>query len=95
MPRYAKMANKSFKFEAALIELEDITKWFEAGDVDLDASVAKFERGMQLATDLKTHLAQVQNRIETVRVSFATGATGAAAIISDDPIHRATDDLLD
>lgn len=93
MRRYVQVVTKPFKFEAALIELEDITKWFESGDVDLDASVAKFERGMQLATDLKTHLSQVQNRIETVRVSFATDMAGQPT--SEDMTLPATTDLLD
>jgi len=44
-------------------------------DVDLDAGLAKFERGMELATELKAHLSSVENRVEKIRQKFS----GAAA----------------
>lgn len=68
------MTNQPFEFEKALKELEAITAWFESADVDLDAGLAKFERGMQLATDLKTHLATVENRVEKIRQRFSAKA---------------------
>jgi exodeoxyribonuclease VII small subunit len=40
---------KTFKFEAALKELEAITNWFESADINLDAGLEKFERGMELS----------------------------------------------
>ena len=90
------MAAKTFKFETALLELEEITQWFESADVDLDASVAKFERGMKLAAELKDHLAQVQNRIETVRASFDPSAPQAPPFAEAGPDRKPIpDDLLD
>lgn len=65
------MTDKPFEFEKALKELEEITSWFESSDVDLDAGLAKFERGMELATELKTHLAGVENRVEKIRQRFS------------------------
>ncbi|GAC1369772.1 MAG: hypothetical protein NVSMB39_1950 [Candidatus Saccharimonadales bacterium] len=71
------MTNKPFEFEKALKELEEITAWFESSDVDLDAGLAKFERGMELATELKTHLAGVENRVEKIRARFSAKAAPA------------------
>ena len=65
------MTTKPFEFEKSLKELEEITAWFESSEVDLDAGLAKFERGMELATDLKTHLATVENRVEKIRQRFS------------------------
>lgn len=69
------MADKAFEFEKALKELEELTAWFESTDVDLDAGLAKFERGMELAAELKSHLASVENRVEKIRQKFSAKAT--------------------
>lgn len=57
-------------FGAKLQELEAITEWFESDEVDLNAALAKFERGMQLADELKRELAQIENRVETIKAKF-------------------------
>jgi exodeoxyribonuclease VII small subunit len=66
---------KPFEFDKALKELEDITQWFEQSDTDLDAGLIKFERGMELATQLKAHLAGVENRIEKIKQKFSAAPT--------------------
>lgn len=71
------MSTKPFEFEAALKELEEITTWFESSDVDLDQGLAKFERGMELSTQLKEHLQSVENRVEKIKARFAAGPAGA------------------
>lgn len=65
------MTAKSFEFEKALTELEEITQWFESPKVDLDQGLVKFERGMELAENLKTHLVSVENRVEKIRQRFS------------------------
>jgi exodeoxyribonuclease VII small subunit len=65
------MTPKPFEFEKALKELENITSWFESSDVDLDQGIAKFEHGMELASELKTHLATIENRVEKIRARFS------------------------
>jgi exodeoxyribonuclease VII small subunit len=80
--------DKPFEFDKALKELEEITRWFEQADTDLDAGLAKFERGMELANELKTHLAEVENRIEKIKRRFsgsgaATPGESAAAPLVD------------
>jgi exodeoxyribonuclease VII small subunit len=66
------VSNKPFEFEPALKELEDITQWFESGDADLDQGLVKFERGMELAAELKKHLETVENRVEKIKARFDT-----------------------
>jgi exodeoxyribonuclease VII small subunit len=78
------MTTKPFEFEKALKELEAITAWFENTDVDLDLGLEKFERGMELAGELKVHLASVENRVEKIRQRFSAGS-GSTDIESDVP----------
>jgi exodeoxyribonuclease VII small subunit len=75
--------SKTFAFEPALIELEEITAWFESSEADLDQGLARFERGMELAAQLKEHLAQVENKIEKIKQKFEpAGEAGAAGEVS-------------
>ena len=75
------MPDKPFNFETALKELEDITRWFESSDADLDQGLVKFERGMELAAQLKSHLSGVENRVEKIKQRFsAASAPGADAV---------------
>jgi exodeoxyribonuclease VII small subunit len=67
------MTTGRFEFEKALKELEQITTWFESTDVDLDQGIAKFERGMELASALKAHLATIENRVEKIKERFGDG----------------------
>src|ERR1700757_494565 len=57
-------------FAKKLSELETITAWFESDNVDLDEALAKFERGMVLADELKRELQQVENRVEKIKQRF-------------------------
>jgi exodeoxyribonuclease VII small subunit len=90
---------KPFEFEKALKELEEITVWFESSDVDLDAGLVKFERGMELAQQLKSHLAGVENRVEKIKQRFSGTTPGAPAPADVDalaapaPDTAADDDL--
>ncbi|MBW3538255.1 exodeoxyribonuclease VII small subunit [Candidatus Parcubacteria bacterium] len=65
-----KNPNSQINFAAGLKELEDITAWFESEEVDLDQALSKFERGMQLAAQLRTHLETVENRVEKIKQKF-------------------------
>ena len=56
--------------DAQMAELEAITAWFESPDIDLDEALAKFERGMELASGLKKQLGEVENKIEKIKKSF-------------------------
>ena len=80
------MTAKPFEFEKSLKELEEITAWFESADVDLDAGLDKFERGMELATQLKDHLATVENRVEKIlhfRLHFATDGIRLSFVLTE------------
>lgn len=62
------MSDKNFTEKLA--ELEQITEWFESDKVDLNEALAKFERGMALAEDLKKELQVVENKVEKIKQKF-------------------------
>ncbi len=65
------MSDKSeVDFKKLMNELDTIVEWFESEDVDLDQSLAKFERGMELAQQLKSHLTQVENKVKKIQSKF-------------------------
>lgn len=49
-------------------ELEEIARWFEQGEPDLEKGLEKFERAMELAKDLKGRLAEAENKIKEIRL---------------------------
>jgi len=72
-------------FSTKLQELEAITAWFESEEVDLNAALDKFERGMRLADELRRELGEVENRVEKIKARFdaPAAATGPAEIDAD------------
>lgn len=52
-------------YEAARDELVDVVKSLEQGGLDLDASLALWERGEALARRCEEHLAGARRRVET------------------------------
>lgn len=52
-------------YEAARDELVDVVKVLEQGGLDLDASLALWERGEALAKRCEEHLAGARRRVES------------------------------
>ncbi len=65
------MAKKQPTFAEAFAELEELTQWFETQEVDLDEGLKKFERGLELAQVCKKKLAEVENKVTTLKKKFA------------------------
>jgi exodeoxyribonuclease VII small subunit len=59
-----------FNFGQAYSELEEIIRWFERGDVDLEAALDKFERGLELAGKCRERLKEVENRVSRIKAKF-------------------------
>lgn len=53
-------------FEAAIAELEGIVKKLEEGDLALEASLALYERGVQLSRFCHARLEEAERRIEVL-----------------------------
>jgi exodeoxyribonuclease VII small subunit len=61
------MSDTSIKdFEAAIAELESIVKKLEDGDLPLEASLALYERGVQLSRFCHARLEDAERRVEVL-----------------------------
>lgn len=56
----------NLSFEAALKELEDLTRKLEAGDVPLEESIKFFERGAGLKSHCDAMLKNAQMRVDQI-----------------------------
>lgn len=56
-------------FEKALAELEEIVRKLESGAVELEDSIALYERGAALKAHCETKLKSAQERIEKIVVA--------------------------
>ena len=61
-------------FEDALAELETIVKQLEQGDVELEQSIAIYERGAELKKHCETRLNSAELKVEQI----VQGADGSA-----------------
>ncbi len=57
------MEEKEMNFEEAMQELETITRELEKGDLSLDESVKKFEKGMKVSKKCNEILENAEKRI--------------------------------
>ena len=57
------MEEKEMNFEEAMQQLEKITRELEKGDLSLDESVKKFEKGMEVSKKCNEILENAEKRI--------------------------------
>jgi exodeoxyribonuclease VII small subunit len=82
---YSDMADTKAKpvdkmsFEEALAELEVIVRQLETGDVDLEKSIAIYERGAQLKAHCETRLKSAELKVEQIVQGSNGPATEPAA----------------
>lgn len=63
-------ASDSFDFSKSMQELEEITHYLESDDVQIEVAMQKFERGSELALQLKNYLENAENTISTLKKKF-------------------------
>lgn len=61
---------KKQNMSQAFSELEEIVAEFEEGNIDLEESLPKFKKGLELAKFLKKRLKTLENEIVEIRDQF-------------------------
>lgn len=56
--------NSPISFEAALVELESLVGQLEQGELSLEESLQRFERGVALVRTCQTHLQLAEQKVE-------------------------------
>jgi exodeoxyribonuclease VII small subunit len=60
----AKKTRKSINFEAAIAELESLVEEMEQGDISLEESLKKFERGIELTRTCQQALQEAEQKVQ-------------------------------
>lgn len=74
---------KALSFEAALKELESIVDQLERGDVELEKSIAIYERGEALRNRCDELLKSAEMKIEKIKTGRDGQATGTEPLESN------------
>lgn len=65
------MTNKhAFDFSKALSELEEINRWFQDEDIDLDQGLEKLKKGKKLIDQCRGRLGEVENEFIKIKDTF-------------------------
>jgi exodeoxyribonuclease VII small subunit len=73
LPKNSKlMTEQKTSFEAAMQELEEIVVEMEKGDIPLEDSLKKFERGIQLARQSQQQLKAAEQKVQILMQSNGT-----------------------
>lgn len=64
--------NPTFDFSKAIGELEEINRWFQNEDIDLDVGLSKFRRGLALIKQCRERLKHVENEFVEIKKEFQT-----------------------
>lgn len=75
----AKRDEKSASFEKQLAELQAIVDRLESGEVELEPSLALFERGVALYKQLKGRLQEAETRVEKLIYELEGSARAVSA----------------
>ena len=62
------MSNKEPTFAQAYEELQQLTKEFEQGDIDLEQAIPKYKRANELAQLLKKRLNEIETEIQEINI---------------------------
>ena len=60
------MENKEEKFEDKLLKLEELVRFLESGEVDLDQAIEKYSEAMHLAKECSDTLDQGKEQVSKI-----------------------------
>ncbi|MBI4022338.1 MAG: exodeoxyribonuclease VII small subunit [Candidatus Andersenbacteria bacterium] len=64
------MSTQTFNFTAGYQELEKIVAELEAKEIDLERDLPKYERGLELASQLQKRLKEIENKVVNIDRKF-------------------------
>lgn len=53
-----------------MAELEEIAQYLQSSEVDLDQAIAQYEKGIEIAKNLRSYLRTAENKVETLKQNF-------------------------
>jgi exodeoxyribonuclease VII small subunit len=67
-------------FEAAMAELEKVVRDLESGNVELEKSIALYERGAALKAHCEAKLKAAEERVEKITLNAAGAPVGTTKV---------------
>lgn len=64
------MSKKQQSLNEAYQELQGIVEEFDSGEVDLEKSLPKFKKGLELAGQIKKKVSSLKNEVEELKADF-------------------------
>jgi len=64
------MADKQMTYQQLSAELDDIMVQLQAEDIDIEAAVEAYERGMKIVTELEKQLKTAENKVKKIKLQF-------------------------
>ena len=58
------------KLTAKLEELQELVRWFESDEMDIDMAMEKYKEVKKLAVDIEASLAEIETQVKVVRDEF-------------------------
>ena len=58
------------KLTAKLEELQELVRWFESDEMDIDMAMEKYKEVKKLAADIESSLAEIGTQVKVVRDEF-------------------------
>lgn len=53
-----------------MTRLDELAAWFDQDDFDIEKALGKFDEATELAADIKTRLAELENNITLIKQRF-------------------------
>lgn len=82
---------EELSFEAALTELDDVVAELEGGQLELEESIVRYQRGVALLLSLQAKLTDAQQKV-TMLVGELEAETSDQTPVSTDPSGASTDE---
>jgi exodeoxyribonuclease VII small subunit len=76
-------AVSAMSFEEAMVALEDVVRQLESGDVDLEKSIALYERGAELKAHCEAKLKSAEEKVELITRNERGEPTGTEPLDPD------------
>ena len=67
------MAQQKLDYQDMSTELDGILLELQQGELDVDAAMKKYERGLELVKLLETHLKTAQNTVTRLKAQYEKG----------------------
>lgn len=64
------MTAKKLDFSEAMKQLQELNRWFQQDDIDLEAGLVKLETGKELLQQCHQRLQQLEHKFQTLKLEF-------------------------